>query len=177
VAVQTAETPLRYGRLVVQNAYGTEAEDHLVPFLTQFVDNAGQWAINSQDSCTTLAAANFGFGNYLQQLAPDEMNSTHIDAGLSILTTNMGRGSLYLKKPSAGDSKYVGSVDVCADLGPDTPSAGPEPAPVCVAVSANLPWLQGKWSETKYDDDPTGRVNFGIYRGNDRIINWREIIR
>jgi hypothetical protein len=40
-----------------------------------------------------------------------------------------------------------------------------------------MPWLQGRWSETNYDDDPTGRVNFGIYRGNDRIINWREIIR
>lgn len=181
VAVHAAATPLRFGRLVVQNAYGTEAEDHRLPFLTQFLDNAGQWAINSQDSCTTLAAANFGFGGYQQQLAPDEMNSTHITAGLSILTVNNGRGSLYLSRPNGGDGRYVGSVDVCADLGPDTPSVGSPPAlntaPVCVAVSANLPWLQGRWSEINYDDDPTGRVNFGIYRGNDRIIHWREIIR
>ena len=181
VAVHATATPLRFGRLVMQNAYGTEAEDHRVPFLTQFFNNTGQWAINPQDSCTALATINFGFGNYLQQLAADEMNSTHITAGLSILTVNNGRGSLYLTRPSGGDGRYVGSVDVCADLGPDTPSVGSPPAlntaPVCVAVSANLPWLQGRWSETNYDDDPTGRVNFGLYRGNDRIINWREIIR
>ncbi|MCG2740787.1 MAG: hypothetical protein L6300_11205 [Syntrophaceae bacterium] len=181
VAVHATATPLRFGRLVVQNAYGTEAEDHRVPFLTQFLNNVGQWAINSQDRCTALTAANFGFGNYLQQLAADEMNNTHITAGLSVLTLNNGRGSLYLTRPSTGDGRYVGSVDVCVDLGPDTPSVGSPPAlntaPVCVATSANLPWLQGRWSETNYDDDPTGRINFGIYRGNDRIINWREIIR
>jgi hypothetical protein len=98
------------------------------------------------------------------------MGSSHINASLSILTTNMGKGSLFLTKPSGGDHDYLGSVDVCADLGPDTP-------PVCAAVSANMPWLQGNWTGADYDDDPKGRINFGIYRGNDRIINWREIIR
>jgi hypothetical protein len=181
LAVHAATTPLYFGRMVVQNSYGSETEDHRMVFQTQFFNIAAQWATNGQDSCTTLAANNFGFGNYLQQLTAAEMNPGHINAGLSTLTAMNGRGSLFLTRPTGGDGKYVGSVDVCADLGPDTLSAGsppaPNTAPVCVAVSANLPWLQGRWSETKYDDDPTGRVNFGIYRGNDRIINWREIIR
>jgi MSHA biogenesis protein MshQ len=172
-------TPIRSGRLVLQNAYGPETADHILPFQNQYFANPGQWLTNTEDGCTTLAGNNFGFSNYLPQLTADEMGSGHIDAIRSTLTTGNGRGSLFLTMPTNGDGKYVGSVDVCVDLGPDTASVGspPNTAPVCVATSANMPWLQGRWSETNYDDDPTGRVNFGIYRGNDRIINWREIIR
>ena len=160
VAVQTATTPLRYGRLVLQNAYGPESEDHKMPFLTQYLNNTGQWVTNVQDSCTALVATNFSFGNYLQQLAAVEMNSSHIDTSRSILTTNMGKGFLYLTKPSGGDGQYVGSVDISAVIG------------------TSLPWLQYEWiAPIDYKDNPTGRANFGIYRGNDRIINWREIIR
>ncbi|MFA6465113.1 MAG: DUF6701 domain-containing protein, partial [Desulfurivibrionaceae bacterium] len=42
------------------------------------------------------------------------------------------------------------------------------------------PWLQYEWDNVTpqdYNENPAGRANFGIYRGNDRIINWREIIR
>jgi hypothetical protein len=70
-------------------------------------------------------------------------------------------GSLYLTKPSGGDGKYLGSVDVTA------------------VIDTALPWLQYEWdgADNDYNENPTGRINFGIYRGNDRIINWREIIR
>ncbi|MFZ5774328.1 MAG: DUF6701 domain-containing protein [Thermodesulfobacteriota bacterium] len=177
---------MRFGRLVLQNAYGPETEDHTVPFQIQFYANSGQWLTNPNDNCTSFSTGNFYFSNYLQQLASDEMNSTHIDASLplpsSSLTVSGGRGFLYLTRPSAGDGRYVGSVDVCVDLWQDTPSAGsppaPNTAPVCVAASsATMPWLQGRWTEDLYDDDPISRVNFGISRGNDRIINWREIMR
>ena len=162
-AVQTTPTPttpLFYGRLVLQNSYGPESEDHKMPFLTQYLNNTGQWVTNLQDSCTALVATNFSFGNYLQQLAAAEMDSSHIATSRSILTTNMGKGFLYLTKPSGGDGKYVGSVDISALIG------------------TSLPWLQYEWvAPIDYKDNPTGRANFGIYRGNDRIINWREIIR
>ena len=26
-----------------------------------------------------------------------------------------------------------------------------------------------------YDDNPSATLSFGLYRGNDRIISWREI--
>ena len=41
-------------------------------------------------------------------------------------------------------------------------------------------WLQYEWDNVTppdYNENPAGRANFGIYRGNDRIINWREVIR
>jgi MSHA biogenesis protein MshQ len=152
---------LRFGRLVLQNAFGSETEDHTLPFQTQYFDNTEQWVTNTEDSCTTLVAANFSFSNYLQQLASNEMGSSHINVSLSTLTTNSGMGSLYLTKPSGGDGKYLGSVDVTA------------------VIDTALPWLQYEWdgADNDYNENPTGRINFGIYRGNDRIINWREIIR
>lgn len=161
VAVHAVATPLRFGRLVLQNAFGPETEDHKLPFQTQYFDNAAQWVTNTEDSCTTLTAANFSFGNYLQQLTSDEMNSSHINVDLSTLTTSSGIGSLYLTKPSGWDYKYLGSVDVTA------------------LIDTALPWLQYEWdgADNDYNENPTGRINFGIYRGNDRIINWREIIR
>ncbi|MFA6900529.1 MAG: DUF6701 domain-containing protein [Desulfurivibrionaceae bacterium] len=162
-------TEVRFGRLVLQNAYGTETEDHKMPFLTQYFDNTKQWLTNGQDSCTALIKDIFSFGNYLQQLASTEMGSSHINAGLSTLTTNSGKGRLYLTKPSGGDGKYVGSVDVTALIDTTTPPPPWYP----------LPWLLYEWDglDNDYNENPTGRVNFGIYRGNDRIINWREIIR
>jgi MSHA biogenesis protein MshQ len=43
-------------------------------------------------------------------------------------------------------------------------------------------WLKFKWDNLDadsdgnlYDDNPSAVLNFGIYRGNDRIISWREV--
>lgn len=166
-----AATDVRYGRLVLQNAYGPETEDHKMPFLTQYLDNNKQWATNLQDSCTTLSKDNFSFGNYQQKLFDTEMGLSHLDDTLPLpiseLTTKNGKGSLYLTKPSNGPGtpgQYVGSVDVTALIDTATPP---------------LPWLLYEWvgADNDFNDNPSARANFGIYRGNDRIINWREIIR
>ncbi|SEK95629.1 Pentaxin family protein [Colwellia chukchiensis] len=43
-------------------------------------------------------------------------------------------------------------------------------------------WLKFKWDTIDnnsdgnyYDDNPSALLNFGVYRGNDRIISWREV--
>jgi MSHA biogenesis protein MshQ len=48
-------------------------------------------------------------------------------------------------------------------------------APVCVtSTAAGMPWLQGRHTETAYDDDPVSRATFGVYRSGP-IIYMREI--
>jgi MSHA biogenesis protein MshQ len=42
------------------------------------------------------------------------------------------------------------------------------------STGANLAWLQGAWCGAAYDDDPSARATFGIYRAGDRIIYLRE---
>ena len=36
-------------------------------------------------------------------------------------------------------------------------------------------WLQDDFDEDGELEDPSGRATFGVYRGNDRIIYWREV--
>lgn len=37
-------------------------------------------------------------------------------------------------------------------------------------------WLKYDWdNDGSYDDSPSAVATFGIYRGNDRIIHWREV--
>lgn len=39
----------------------------------------------------------------------------------------------------------------------------------------NVPvWLQGDWSQDNTLENPSAVATFGVYRGNDRIIYWRE---
>ncbi len=42
--------------------------------------------------------------------------------------------------------------------------------------SAGLGSLRGDWDgDSLYDDNPTGRATFGIYKGRDPIIFLREL--
>ncbi|MEY8251929.1 MAG: LamG domain-containing protein, partial [Colwellia sp.] len=36
-------------------------------------------------------------------------------------------------------------------------------------------WLKYDWDNDGDDDDPSATATFGLYRGNDRIIYWREV--
>ena len=37
-----------------------------------------------------------------------------------------------------------------------------------------MPWLQGKWSGSAYDDDPGARATFGVFKSGP-IVYLREI--
>ena len=42
----------------------------------------------------------------------------------------------------------------------------------------NLPWLSiENDGDADYGDNPFGKITFGQFRGNDRVIYWREIVR
>ncbi|MEH6357233.1 MAG: DUF6701 domain-containing protein, partial [Marinobacter sp.] len=36
-------------------------------------------------------------------------------------------------------------------------------------------WLQGDWDQDGALENPQTTATFGVYRGNDRVIYWREI--
>ncbi len=41
---------------------------------------------------------------------------------------------------------------------------------------ASYPWLRGDWDgDSSYDDSPTSRATFGIYKANDRVAFIREL--
>ena len=72
---------------------------------------------------------------------------------------NLGLGQLLLSQPTDGSR---GQIRVTYE---DVPT-----------------WLKFNWNTNDenndgniFDDNPSGVATFGLYRGNDRIISWREV--
>ncbi len=138
-------TKLRYGRIRLENAHGSELLPLNMPFYAEYF-NGHAFILNSLDSCTEFALAHFGFSN-----------DTAAN-GKPILAQQIknGVGALSWNAPPYA----LGNIDVKLDLS---------------ATGSDMPWLQFDWDgDDVYDDNPTSRATFGIFKGNERIIYLRE---
>lgn len=176
---RSAGTPssLRFGRLRMGNAAGSDLIDLPVPLRTDYW-NGTAFAINSTDNCTTLAANNIALSNWQGNLNACE-TSVFFLGGATPFTGGL-LNSLRLDAPGATNR---GSVQLTANLG----AAGS--GTTCLATGgatsavsgASRPWLYGRWDDasdpdanasTNYDDNPSARGTFGIFR--DRVLYRRE---
>jgi MSHA biogenesis protein MshQ len=154
----------RSGRLVFQNAFGSELVDLNVPMRVQYYKDSGSgWITNPDGFCTQV---DLNFANFAGNLASGETCVWDAANKSSEACATAGPGAeqyqeppvagkfnLYLKAPGSGNE---GSVDVTADL-------------------SALPWLRYDWDgDGMSDDDPTGHAAFGIYKGSPRQIYLRE---
>jgi hypothetical protein len=151
--------PMRFGRLRLMNALGSERLNLAVPMQTEYWNGSG-FVLNTNDSCTTITSPNVGLGSYQQNLAAGN-TSVSIPVG----AFSGGQKTLTLSAPGAGKN---GSVDVVVNLAPNTtvntcntwsPSA---PTP----TGAGMSYLRGNWCGANYDRDPVARANFGLYGGS-----------
>ena len=165
-------TELRYGRLRLQNAYGTGASVLPVPIEAQYW-NGSTFAVNALDSCTTLPRSAIA----LTFTAPLASCNTAVNA--ASVPFGSGVGTLVLSAPGAGAQ---GSVLLTPNLG----SAGGShcnPGSYVAATSAPLGYLLGRWNDadnpdgdgtTAYDDKPGGLATFGRYEQPRNFIFYRE---
>ena len=164
--------PMRFGRLVMRNASGSQLLPLLVPVQAQHWSGAptNAFITNTLDSCTTIASADVAMGNYTGNLSGSPTCETAVTSAGAL---SAGRATLVLAAPGAGNA---GSVDLTINLGATASgstctSLGGAPAS---ATTANLPHLQGNWAGGAYDQNPTARATFGIYKGSDEMIYMRE---
>ncbi|MDP1538284.1 MAG: LamG-like jellyroll fold domain-containing protein [Burkholderiales bacterium] len=155
---------MRFGRLRVGGASGSQLLPLRVPFEAQYW-NGTFFVTHAADTCTTLATANIGLGNYLGNLDALETTVTAVTSPLQA-----GRGRITLSAPGAGNN---GSVDVTVNLGPD-PNADACPAFAPAATAGDKAYLRGQWCGAAYTRDPAARARFGIRRSSDEIIYMRE---
>ena len=162
-AAPSPATIIRYGRLRLPNAFGPETAPLIMALRAEFFNGTG-FVTNALDNCTSLPLANRIFLRNPATAGGAEqpgITAMTIGTGATLATmTNApfvsGDAGLSFTAPGAGN---VGFVDIRADM-------------------AAYPWLQIDWDNNGgLDTNLNARANFGIYRGNDRIINWREIIR
>ncbi|HLF22333.1 MAG TPA: DUF6701 domain-containing protein, partial [Burkholderiales bacterium] len=151
-------TEVRFGRLFLQNAFGSELLPLAVPMRVQhYVDANTGFVTNTNDSCTSIATLTLS-----NNLAPPVTGGSGVAKTVNgpITTTvtfaAMGGGDagLSFSAPGAGGDGYV---DVDAD--PSTPA-----------------WLKFDWDGNGGTPDigPAGRATFGIYKGSPRNIYLRE---
>jgi hypothetical protein len=94
-------TKIRFGRMKIPNAYGSELYGLPIYVTAQYWNGTG-YAINALDSCTPIAAGNFA----LSAVAGPTINTT-VSGGATLVT---GIGRIGLTKPTGYTAK--GSVDV-----------------------------------------------------------------
>jgi MSHA biogenesis protein MshQ len=143
-------TSMRYGRLRLQNAYGSERLALPVPLEAQYW--AGNYYVtNSNDSCTVIPMSAIVMDNYKSQLNACE---TRISPTGSV-TLSAGKlpgTGLLLSAPGVGNS---GSVDLTLNLTASASGNTCLAAAPAAATAANLPW---------FGANPTARATFGIFK-------------
>ena len=156
---------IRFGRLVLANAHGSELLGLPVPIETQFWDGS-HFVRNTADACTQFSANQVTLSNWRRDL-----NACETSVALSGRFVD-GRGTLRLGAPGTGNT---GSVDLSVNLGV-TGSGNACVGGVSVAASgAAQSWLQGAWSGAAYNQNPAARASFGLYRGSRALIYMREM--
>lgn len=160
-AVTLVSTKMRFGRLRLSNAFGSQKSPLPMPVQAHYWSGRS-WVLNSADSCTSVPANGFFLSGGISA-----------NTSASAVTLTGGTGTVTLTAPVPLGT--TGSVDVAANLG----AAGNDQS--CLGshggTPANLPWLRsqnGNCAAT-YDRDPSARATFGIYSPESRkSIHVRE---
>lgn len=172
-------TSVRYGRLRLLNAYGSELLPLRVPVRAEFW-NGSAWLLNAIDSLTTLAPGNVAIGNCQGGLVSQctgvggTPNAGTVTPTLTSATVASGLTTLILTRPNCPGACPTGSFDLALNL---ANSGGANLDLSCIAwpnapasTSAAQPWLQFAWCAGSLD--PNARGTFGTPRS--RNIYLRE---
>ncbi|NQY26048.1 MAG: hypothetical protein HRT92_02595 [Piscirickettsiaceae bacterium] len=137
---------LRFGRLVIDNAYGSELIALAVPVYTEYFDGVS-FVANSDDSCTQLSLTHFAYTGTL---------SVPTDSTATIANVPFVGGEAGV---SFSASNQTGYIDISVP-----------------GLTSNFSWLNFDWdNDGNYDDGPEGRATFGIYKGHQIQIFFREV--
>lgn len=129
---------MRYGRLRLLNAYGSELLALPVTLDAQYWSGTA-FISNAGDACTAVAAPTSVAGLVFPVATGNNLSAGETTATVSNTPFVTGNGGLSLSKPGAGNSGYV-------DITVTTPS-----------------WLQYNWTGAG-NANPSSRATFGVFK-------------
>ena len=167
IAINTTPALMRHGRLALDQAHyyrtiGTDAELTIDATAEYFDSAAGRWQHSADDGCSNLEGVDIRLRNNFadsveQGDQPDEIvinedgDQTERNP---VGNWDNGRQPITFSAPGG---EVGGFVDVMPQLD-------------------NKYWLQFAWDGSgEHDQNPRGRVSWGIYRGEDNVIHIQEI--
>jgi MSHA biogenesis protein MshQ len=181
-AQAATSTLLRYGRIRLENAHGSELLPLAMPIFIEYYKD-GSFRFNTHDTCTKLTHAS-ETDHIPFKLAQDEdsEDTDWSDANQEIDLVGSGNTQSlgFSEVSNAPSSPYIISSNTTLDNDPTNlilspPGAGNTGHIFMHADLSDYPFLQYDWNgDDNYDDNPTARATFGIYKGNERIIYLRE---
>jgi MSHA biogenesis protein MshQ len=146
----------RYGRINLANTFGAETTELLMPVTAQYWnDTINDWVVNTDDnSCSSFTNATLPSSGV--NFSPALTGSQSVTRATNSTNFVLGKAELQWNAISASPARYRGEVN----------------APLAVDS-----WLQWFWDGSDLSDlsDPSASAFFGTFRGQDRIISWREV--
>ncbi|WP_448565572.1 DUF6701 domain-containing protein [Thalassotalea ganghwensis] len=157
----SGESKIRFGRWFIENAYGPETSNIIAPMQVQYYDGT-RFVVNSDDSCTLAKINDKELGDLYDPM--DDLYDYRLveKDGLSADQTNA----------SVNDTFFDGVLNKLTFSAPVIGQQG------SVIFEYEVPtWLKYDWDDGDgpFEQNPSAVITFGLYRGNDRIISWREV--
>ena len=162
----SAGEEIRYGRVRLGNALGSERVDLPVPMITEYYLAAGSGFVsNGADSCSTNVT--LGFSAFTEGLNPGE--TCALDSGAP---GSSGVGCAAAAPPGLRFEEPPLLGDFNLRLA--APGDGNQGS---LIITGSVPdWLKFDWnSSIPGDEDPAGQATFGIFSGSSRQIYFREV--
>jgi MSHA biogenesis protein MshQ len=149
---------LYWGRLLLNDTYGSELSALRQRLELQYY-NSNQFVTNTADSCTNFdSVTNFDFSSSdYTVVTSGSPTQPEVNASLTSATASNGESWLEYSAPGSGNTGTITSSFNMQLRG--------------------VPWLrEDADNDGSLDDDNSvsGQVQFGTYRGSDRVIWWSE---
>jgi MSHA biogenesis protein MshQ len=154
---------VRFGRIAINNAHGSELTPLTVAIKTEYF-NGIDWTNNTADQCTALILA-----SQLQISNPETGGGSWL-AGTTTMTIASGTtaGTLTNNNPLTNGSAILS----LSAPGEDNQGY----VNIRSQISGSYNWLLGDYNGNGiYDNEATARASFGLFKGSDTIIFRREI--
>jgi len=139
----------RFGRAYAQDVYGTMSllgDSLTMPVGSWYFNASGGWTRNTDDSCSVFSYSKVDSG------------ITATSSPASSVTLSSGVGDLTLTLTGTGNP---GGSSVISTVWPSW-------------LRYDLDGVDQSSDGNLYDDNPAATATFGIFRGDDRYLYWRE---
>ena len=161
---------VRFGRWLLENSYGPETSQLPVTMVIQHFDGSS-FITNDKESCLVptvgdkeipsgaIGDAGLNLWDYrlVDNISDDSLSPSDTDASFADENESFVSGLYRWLLFSAPGASNVGSLELEYQV---------------------PPWLQYDWNDDEsFTNNPTSTLTFGLFRGNDRIIYQREILR
>ncbi|MES2900015.1 MAG: DUF6701 domain-containing protein [Pseudomonadota bacterium] len=154
--ISLGTTKMRFGRLALRPAYGSQLINLRVPVLAQYY-NGSSFVTNTDDNCTTLLTTHAALSDWTGGVTSTNLPQTKIQ---SVGVFSSGASFITIGKPTNPVPTTRGSALIEVNLGP---------------TGANLSYFLGNWVPGgTYISNPRTRATFGNYSPTP-VIYMREV--